>query len=353
MAPEPDREAVKKPQLNAGEVEARPVSTFDAAFRCKDITKMTAQEFFDIIKGPTKSPEGEKRATSFKPRSTDVLTVTTPKTGQTWLLAMLRKLSLGKDYKDVDAKLATTTSGEGDGVPWLEHAKSVSNIYDEQPGAFRVYKSHLKLSQVRHMIAENPDTKFFTCLRQPHDVALSFFRQMRGMYVERVAGGDATLFDSTFTVNDFAKVDLGYEQNLKEWLSVRHLPNVKILFYEEILAEPAASLRDIAEFVGVALDAELEKQTLDATDYNVMSSSNVFMNVFPGGGTYGKGRESLSKQAGDDIDQRWAAVVEPGTGASSYEALYEQINGKPFPFKEGASGTCSNDGLQLLTSACC
>merc|ERR1719387_1550149 len=104
---------------------------------------MTATDFYKTITHITKSTEGEQRALSFKPRPTDVMTVTTPKTGQTWLLAMLRKLALGKGHGDVDAKLAVTHTGEGDRVPWLEHAKSVSNIYNDQPGAFRIYKSHL------------------------------------------------------------------------------------------------------------------------------------------------------------------------------------------------------------------
>ena len=31
------------------------------------------------------------------------------------------------------------------------------------------------------------------------------------------------------------------------------------------------------------------------------------------------------------LDTRWREVVAPETGAASYEALYEQVNGRPFP----------------------
>ena len=31
------------------------------------------------------------------------------------------------------------------------------------------------------------------------------------------------------------------------------------------------------------------------------------------------------------LDTRWREVVAPETGAATYEELYEQVNGRPFP----------------------
>ena len=43
-----------------------------------------------------------------------------------------------------------------------------------------------------------------TCLRSPHDVALSFFTHMRGTWARQCNGGDAAPFDNAFTLSDFA-----------------------------------------------------------------------------------------------------------------------------------------------------
>ena len=61
-----------------------------------------------------------------------------------------------------------------------------------------------------------------------------------------------------------------------------------------------------------------------------------FANIFKGGGTYGKGRRTLSAETCAIIDKRWSAIVQPATGYSSYQQLYEGIRGRSFPFKTTA-----------------
>ena len=76
-----------------------------------------------------------------------------------------------------------------------------------------------------------------------------------------------------------------------------------------------------------------------------MDASDAFVNVFPGGGTYGKGRGTLSEEALAAIDARWQQVVAPATGAPSYEKLYEQVRGEPFPFETPGGGQRSSENL--------
>ena len=62
-----------------------------APLRNADLSTMTAADFMRVLKSCINSPKAIERAKKFVPRDGDVVTLTTPKTGQTWLLAQLRK----------------------------------------------------------------------------------------------------------------------------------------------------------------------------------------------------------------------------------------------------------------------
>lgn len=96
----------------------------------------------------------------------------------------------------------------GNGIPWLEHAKAGKGADREQPGRFRVFKSHLTCAQARRVLDASPRTRFVTCLREPHDMARSYFNHMRNRYVHVMGGGAAAAFDARFTLDDFAAVDM-------------------------------------------------------------------------------------------------------------------------------------------------
>ena len=112
------------------------------------LSTLSAIEFWRLLDTAICPPEAERRALSFVPRAGDVVTITTPKTGQTWLLAQLRKLSLGMVATD-DSALAVKVSSDGDGVCWLEHGQSGRSADAPQPGRFRVFKSHLPIQKMR------------------------------------------------------------------------------------------------------------------------------------------------------------------------------------------------------------
>ena len=252
------------------------------------------------------------------PRAGDVVTITTPKTGQTWLLAQLRQLRRATDDRELAER-----------ITWLEGSRPNA----PQPGRFRVFKSHLPIEEMRPMVEENLATRFITCLRAPHDVSLSLFAHIREIWAKR-NGGDAAPFDKALTASDFALAGLpeGYEQSILEWLSLRDQPNVLVVFYEDMLADPSAALRRLAAFVGVELTAELEAETLKVTSYSNMAASPAFVNVFPGGGTYGRGRSNLTEAAVAAIDARWRQIVQPSCWrAATYEELYVTVRGAPFP----------------------
>lgn len=309
----------------------RPMDTW-AILKDRPLSDITPLQFWQLVKTALHPPSAVERAAAFRPKAGDVVSLTTPKTGQTWLLAQLRMLSMKS--KRSGTALAFKAGDSDDGIPWLEHALKMDPD-QPQPGDFRVFKSHLKLEKARAMLDASPHARFVTCLRQPHDVVLSFHKHMRGRWSLRCNNGDPAPFDAAYTASDFAIAGLpaGYEEEILGWLELKDRPNVLILWYEEMLADPLAALRRLAEFLGVTLGAELEAAILDATNYEQMAADPAFVNVFPGGGTYGRGRKLLTARAVEAVDERWAAV-KAKTGAESYEALYSLMHGgAAFPFK--------------------
>ena len=288
------------------------------------------------------TPASLAQALAFVPRPGDVVTLTTPKTGQTWLLAQLRKLSLGHDATDGQLAADPMPGGRADSVRWLEHVHAGAGLDDDQPGAFRVFKSHLSAQDMAATIDAAPHARFITTLRTPHDLGPSLYSHMRAMYTKRVGDGDASAFEAAYAPSDFVLAgQLGaYHSNLLVWLSLRHRPNVMVIWFEDMLADPAAALRRLAAFVGVELSSRLEEETLHRTSFDSMARSPAFVNVHPGTskGGYGLGRAQLTTAAAAVLDTRWREVVALATGAASYEDLYEQVNGRPFPLPR-ARGT--------------
>ena len=117
-----------------------PVAAF---LRSYDLRTLSATELMEVVQSGLQTPASLARALAFVPRPGDVVTLTTPKTGQTLLLARLRKLSLGHGATDEQLAVDPMHGGAEDSVKWLEHAKAGAHLDDDQPGAFRVFKSHL------------------------------------------------------------------------------------------------------------------------------------------------------------------------------------------------------------------
>ena len=63
---------------------------------------------------------------------------------------------------------------------------------------------------------------------------------------------------AAFSAHDpLLRYDLKYERNIVDWLACRRRSNVLLLFYEDMLTDPRASLRQIADFIGVQVRYDL------------------------------------------------------------------------------------------------
>ena len=123
--------------------------------------------------------EGRLKGLGYKPlTSSEVIITTSPKAGTTWLQQICHQLRAGPPGGDMSfAEISEV-------IPWLElaHDQQQSTLApqprESETGGLRVWKSH----------AWEPHApkgcKYIVVVRDPHDVALSFFNFFRGWFFE-------------------------------------------------------------------------------------------------------------------------------------------------------------------------
>jgi hypothetical protein len=164
------------------------------------------------------------------------------------------------------------------------------------------------------------------------------YRFMEGWFLEPGA----------VSIADYAKVSLtprpdggGYWNHLISWWGQRDNPDVLLLSYEQMTADPEANVRRLAAFCGFALDDELLALTLEHSSLGFMLAhkdrfddammrrlSEVRCDLPPGsdsakvrkGGVGGHTHE-LSPEVDAAMDDIWATVAAPKLGFENYAAL--------------------------------
>jgi hypothetical protein len=137
----------------------------------------------------------------------------------------------------------------------------------------------------------------------------------------------------------------GYWNHLLSWWGERDNPNVLLLSYEQMSAEPQATVRRVAAFSGLPVDDELMALTLERSSFEFMlahkdrfddamlrAASEVRCNLPPGSdsskvrmGGSGGGRLELSPEISAALDAKWREMVTPATGFSDYGALEAEV----------------------------
>jgi hypothetical protein len=260
---------------------------------------------------------------SYRPRPSDVVISPYSKCGTTWLQQIFHTLRTGGDMDFDDISRV---------VPWIESAVAVGiDLEAPQRGEPRGFKSHLNFD------ALPPGVRAIASLRDPRDACVSFYRFMEGWMFEPGA----------ISIEDFADWyagrpdDRSYWGHLLSWWQARHAPNVLLLSYEQMIAEPAAAIRRVAAFCGIPLSDALLDLTLERSSIGFMLAhkdqfseclirgvSEARANLPPGsdsakvrkGGIGGHVAE-LPPAAIARLDAKWRAAITPVTGFADYAAL--------------------------------
>lgn len=270
------------------------------------------------------SEASRRHSTELRPRPDDVIISTYPKCGTTWMQQIVHGLrSRGSmDFGEISEV-----------VPFMEVALDCGiDLNGRQAFQPRAFKTHLSASAL-------PDgARTIVVLRDPMDACVSFYNFMVGWYLE----------PDTVSLESFIEtycLDLdephNYWAHLASWWTRRSSATVQIHCFEDIKKDPARAVRQVADFIGVALDDELETLVLNQSsidfmlkhkhqfDDNLLRRARDRVIGLPAdgesskvkSGKVGASKALLSAGTVQRFDEIWQSELTPLTGTGSYEEL--------------------------------
>jgi hypothetical protein len=260
----------------------------------------------------------------FRPRETDVIISPFGKCGTTWLQQTFHCLRTGGDMDFDDISRV---------VPWIETSGALGiDLNAEQRANPRGFKSHLPYGQTPQ------GARYIVAIRDPRDAFLSMYKFMEGWIIEPGA----------ISVEEFAVQRVGvrpeggdYWSHLLSWWAHKDDPNVLLVSYEHMTADPEWMVRQVAQFAGLPLSDELLALTLEKSslpfmlahkdrfdDAMMRALSERRANIPPGSdsakvrqGGVGGHRQGLPESVVKSLDDTWATAITPVLGFADYAAL--------------------------------
>ncbi len=252
----------------------------------------------------------------FRPRPSDILIVTAPKAGTTWMQQILYQIVSGGD---------DGFSSIYDVVPWLECPRKHQSREDtlreyeamENP---RIFKTHCTFEQT----PGSGKVRIVLTSRDPRDCCISFYHHIMDMTEEGRAKAGIRA-PSSFDVF-FAKwmAHGAWFRNVQGWWPHRHAPNVLWLRYEDMKADLETAIDRVAAFLGARLTSVQRARVLEHCSFAWMKrNAGRFTRVSdwggelfkPGGfirkGQVGKERHLLTPEQEQQILRRCADMLEP------------------------------------------
>jgi hypothetical protein len=265
---------------------------------------------------------------SCRPRPDDVIISPYAKCGTTWLQQMFHTLRTRGDLDFDDISRV---------VPWIETAGMLDiDLEAPQKARPRGFKSHLAWDAV----PKGP--RYIVSFRDPRDAVLSHLRFMEGWWLEP---GAVTVTEYVASRIAMRGSNRDYWHHLMSWWTQRENPNVLLLTYEQMSADPALHISRVARFCGIPLDDALLRLTLERTSLGFMlahkelfddrmmremterrlglppesDSAKVRM------GRVGSHEREMPREAVDMLDAAWRESVTPRLGFRNYAELAEAL----------------------------
>ncbi len=184
--------------------------------------------------------EGRVYGRAFQPRASDVIISPFAKSGTTWLQQITHGLRTGgsMDFSEITEV-----------TPWIEVAYDLGwDLNADQVASPRVFKSHLNYYEIPK------GGRYIYSIRTPEDVLVSYYRFYEGWLFEPYKVDITTFARDLFMLNPQEK---SYWMHLISWWEQHDNENVLFLCYEDMIDDPITTIKTIARFMGIELNAEL------------------------------------------------------------------------------------------------
>ncbi|MDP1551301.1 MAG: sulfotransferase domain-containing protein [Nitrosomonas sp.] len=253
----------------------------------------------------------------FESRADDIVIATSYKAGTTWTQAIVAHLLFPDgNFPAPPAQMS----------PWLDMRiipleVVLNNLKTQQHRRF--IKTHLPLDGVPY----NEKTKYLYIARDTRDVFMSLWNHYTGMKEEMLMllnmlpgrMGDElppppddihTFWRNWITRGSFAWEADGWPywshlSNVQSWWNFRHLPNIQLFHYSDMLADTEREVRRIAAFLEIDVAEQAWDGIIKAISFKEMKRQGEL--YAPGGGQFWKGGAETFMHKG--TNNRWRDVL--------------------------------------------
>ncbi|MDA0823433.1 MAG: sulfotransferase domain-containing protein [Proteobacteria bacterium] len=228
---------------------------------------------------------------SFRAREGDIVVTTSMKAGTTWMMTIVANLLYdnGNFPAPVDVM-----------APWLDlrfHPVEQMIQTLEAQADRRFLKSHLPLSampyfeECRYIVVGRDTRDVFMSLVNHHNGYSDGMYAMTAQFDEVVGGpfprdlGDIhEMWRLWMTTSSFANESDGYPYwshltHCQSWWDFKYLPNVHLVHFNDLLADPADEIKRIADFLSIVVDAKKVADVVDRVSFNRMQKD--FDDIMP------------------------------------------------------------------------
>jgi len=268
----------------------------------------------------------------FETRPDDIVIATSYKAGTTWMQAIIAHLLFP------DANFPQDVSEMS---PWLDQRNFPLELVLNRLGAQRhrrFVKTHLPLDGLLF----NEHLRYLYVARDGRDVFMSLWNHMRNMTDEAQLNFNRTpgrvgdefplppddiheFWHGWITRAGFEWESDGWPywshlSNVQSWWDWRHLPNIELVHYADLLADTEGQVRRIAEFLGIALPDDAWARITKAVSFEEMKRDGE--RYAPSRGELWKGGAQTFLHKG--TNGRWHDILDEGELAL-YDAACDRV----------------------------
>ncbi|KAM9424938.1 sulfotransferase 2B1-like [Pholidichthys leucotaenia] len=197
-------------------------------------------------------------------RPDDVLIVTYPKSGTTWMQEIIPLIMSGGDPTSVE------TLPNWDRVPWLEEQRALILNLEERPSP-RIFATHFRYDMMPPSFLQTKP-KVVYVMRNPKDIFTSSFHYY-GMASYLVGPGTQSEFLDKFLQGNVMAGS--WFDHVKGWLKAEEKEKIMYICYEEMKRDLKDSVGRIAQFLEKPLTAEVVEKIADRCVFKNMKKNNM------------------------------------------------------------------------------